>query len=425
MSTGTLAALDGVTPREYSERLDEDAIVIPVGLEFNPNWISVSFSTDHEELCSHTYFTGVLPDQVYRDFYEEALNKKVQSHVDSKDFSPSVEPLVSTEERASELVLVFAIHIENAWKMAVWSLDEDPKLDFKVMAITLPDHWDASARTVVAKAARKAGHPLDGSYMMITLPRAVKLASEMHKDAPGNYLTLLIHYHESYLHLMLVKMCGTGCVMERQVCLRHLGEDEIEASNGGSATLNKTYFGGNLSHEEPSSDQFPNEEPPNDNPLHNNTIYESLNELPPDPSISTYFTDDDTASGNDLYTESSNDQHPPVDLKPIQEALTKFILLMKPTDDSNPAEELSLHFKHAVRDVKYMFIDGEASSRGRTALLTAINEMFADAKGINFPRYLTYGGVSGARIAARQQFQNPMHLGNWEDLPGYLSESTT
>ncbi|KAL9066569.1 MAG: hypothetical protein Q9161_007470 [Pseudevernia consocians] len=386
MSTGTLASLDGVTPRQYSERLDKDATVVPVGLQFGPTWISIAYSVDDVH-----YSTGIECNQVYRDFYEEALDKKVQSQFGFEGFSPSAEPLVPTKERASELVLDFTIHIENAWKEAICSLDENPKLNFKVMAITLPDHWDDSTRTVVAMAARKAGHPLDGSYMVLKLPRAVQLAYEMHKDAHGKYLTLLIHYHRSYLHLMLVEMCGTGYVVERQVCLRHLGEDEIKASIRGSATLNKTSPGGNLS-------------------------YAVLNDrLIPGPSTSTHLTQDDTASGNDIYTEPSSDQRPPIDLKFIQEAVTVFILLTKPTDTSNPGGE----------HIKFIVIDGEASIKRTTALLTQVKEMFADTEGINVLGFLSDCGAEGAKVAARRQFQNPMHLGDWKDLPGYLPESAT
>ena len=392
MSTGTLASLDGVTPRQYSERLDKDATVVPVGLEFGPTWILIAYSVDDDH-----YSTGIECNQVYRDFYEEALDKKVQSQFGFKRFSPSAEPLVPTKERASELVLDFTIHIENAWKEAICSLDENPKLNFKVMAITLPDHWDDSARTVVAMAARKAGHPLDGSYMVLKLPRAVQLAYEMHKDAHGKYLTLLIHYHKSYVHLMLVEMCGTGYIVERQVCLRHHGEDSSLLSERIVAKSTGVSL-----------------------------IQDRLNnDFAPGPSTSTHLTQDDTASGNDIYTEPSSDQPPPIDLKLIQEAVTVFILFMKPTDTSNPGGEQSLSLQHAVSDMKFIVIDGEASIKRTTALLTQVKEMFANTEGINVLGYLSDCGAEGAKVAARRQFQNPMHLGDWKDLPGYLPESAT
>ena len=70
-------------------------------------------------------------------FYEEALRRKVQSHLVYNEPLPPDTPLVSTEERASELIQAFARHIEQARLMGCSALENDPLLYFKVMPITI------------------------------------------------------------------------------------------------------------------------------------------------------------------------------------------------------------------------------------------------------------------------------------------------
>ena len=440
MSADMMAAYNGVLSGRFPKHHEKNATVVPVGLDFGPTWISTQFSIDRAKVSPGPYFTGVPGGQVYNDFYQEALSKKVQSHLDFTDFSPSAAPLVDTEERATELVQVFARHIEDARLMGVWALDKNPLLNFRVMAITVPDHWDVSARTVVAKAARLAGQPLDGSYMILKLPRAVQSAYAMQRYTTGKYFTVLIYYHKSHLHLMLVQMGGTGCVMKGQVWLPHLGEDVIlkaavvsSAVDSDDETLEKKCPGDDISSEEPVSDESLNESPLQENSLHDtsprNTWVEedALTKVPPndaltpEPSTSTNPSNDNNASLNDIYTKPTAYQYPLVDLQPIQEALRRFILLTIPSADSNPAREPSPLLKDEVSDVKYIVIDGEASPRGRGALRAAIEETFADMDWIGIEEGMRDCGATGAKIAARCQFQNPQYLDDWTDLPGYLS----
>lgn len=452
MSAATIASYKGALALQGpAKQPDRDATLVPVGLDFGPTWISTAFSIDESRIDEHghdeagDYSNGFPCGQVYRDFYQEALSKKMQSHLDFHEPTPSG-PLVPTEERASELVQAFARHIEEARLMGVWALDNNPMFKFKVMAITVPEHWDISARTVVAKAARLAGQPLDGSYMMLKLPRAVQSAYEMHKYTAGKYLTLLVHYHKSHLHLMLVQMCGSGCVMKGQVYLPHLGEVAIrKAVESNHETLSKYHPGDNLSSEEPTSDESDHEAtpdrnllhddplpdiPPQDTPLHDDSLHgnpltgnsiteEKLNDnLTPEPSTST-------ASPDDINTKPPVYQTPLEYLKPIQEALLKFTLLMTRSDDSNTASESSPLSRPAFKDVEYVVIDGEATSRGEGALRTAIEEMFVDMTWVNVEGNISDCGALGAKIAALRQLENPKHLGDWKDLPGYLPEKAT
>lgn len=439
MSADMMAAYNGVLSGRFPKHLNKDATVVPVGLDFGPTWISTQFSIDRANVSPGPYFTGVPGGQVYNDFYQEALSNKVQSHLDSTEFSPSAAPLVATEERATELARAFSRHIEDARLIGVWALDKNPLLNFRVMAITVPDHWDFSARVVVAKAARLAGQPLDGSHMILKLPRAVQSAYSMQRYTTGKYFTVLIYYHKSHLHLMLVQMCETGCVMKGQVWLHRLGEDVIlkaavvsSAVDSDDETLENKAPGDDISSEEPVSDEPLNESPLQANPLHDSSPRitwvegDAFTEVPPndaltpEPSTSTNPSNNNNPSPNDIYTKPPAYQYPLVDLKPIQEALRRFIHLTIPSPDSNPAIEPSLLLKDTVNDVKYIVIDGEASPRGERALRAAIEEIFADMEGISIEGGMQDSGATGAKIAARCQFQNPQHLDDWDDLPGYL-----
>lgn len=369
---------------------------------------------------------------MYKDFYKETLSKKVQGHLNFEGLPPTAEPLVPTKERASELVEAFRLHIEGAIKLGVWALDKNPKLNFKVMAITVPDHWDASARTVVAQAARNAKQPLDSSYMILKFPRAVQMAYEMHKHVSGRFLTLLIHYHKSYLHLMLLEMFENICVMKGQVRLPHLGEDDIKASAGSNTTPEKPscddLAGGQL-----VSDQSFSEDDTYENPLQRRSLAEGtevyLNEdrinddLSLESSTSTHPAYDDTASSNYLYTEPPVYRYPPVDLEPIRAAIKKLINLVTPTNASTPDGESSLHLKLGITDIAYVVIDGDVTPKGQAVLHTAIEEMFVETEDISVVAWISDCGARGAELAARRQFQNPKHLGNWKELPGYLDES--
>ena len=437
MSAEMVAAFNGVLSQHFPEKVDNDATVVPVGLDFGPTWISASFRIDRERISEGPYYTGVPGERVYKDFYEETLGRKVQNHLDFEEFPPPAEPLVPTKERASELVEAFRLHIEGAVKLGVWALDKNPKLNFKVMAITLPDHWDTSARTVVAEAARDAKQPLDSSYMMLKFPRAVQMAYEMHKYVSGRFLTLMMHYHKSYLHLMLLEMFEDNCVLQKQVYLPHLGEDEIKAS-AGSSTIPEKASGDNLPGGQLVSNQSVNEDDAYENPLQTRPLAEGTevypiegrveDDLTLEPSNNTHpacddTACDDTASPNYLDTEPSVNRYPPVDLRPIEEAIKKFIILMTPINASIPDGESSLPLRLGITDIAYIVIDGDATAEGKAILHTAIKEMWAENENIDVVANLGDCGAQGAEHAARRQFQNPKHVGDWKELPGYLDES--
>lgn len=432
MSAGMLAAFNGVVSQNFPKSLDKNATVVPVGLDFGPTWISTCFSIISTEESEEKYWTGYPCGQVYKDFYQEALDKKVQTHLEYEESSQSAVPLVPTEERELELIQVFARHIEEARLMGVWALDKNPMLNFKVMAISVPDHWDVSARTVVAKAARLAGQPLDSSHMILDLPQAVLSAYRMREDTASRHLMVLVHYHETYLHLMLVRMSGTGSAVKGQVYLPDLGEDAIlKASDVGSRVdfteenLNEQSPGDSTSSGKPTEKPLTEASPTEDYSdkeiaLENPTPEESTPEqITPGPSTSTHQAHNDTAASEDIDTE------PPKysgDLQPIQEALRKFVILIILSNTPNLPREPRLMLKYAVSDVKYIVVDGEASVKGRRALSTAIEEMFADMDWLSVEGNIHDCGAYGANIAALMQVGNPKHLDDWKDLPGYLAE---
>ena len=129
----------------------------------------------------------------------------------------------------------------DARKMRVWALDRKPVLDFKVMAITVSDHRNASAGTVVANAARIAGQSLDGSFMMLKLAQAVQQSTYQTQNTVSHMqLTLLVDNNKSCLHLTLSTMCGTGRIVQGQVYFpltrpQHISQYIRSAMNRGSS----------------------------------------------------------------------------------------------------------------------------------------------------------------------------------------------
>lgn len=343
------------------ENLDKNATVVPVGLDFGPSRISIQLSFDRTNASEGPDWTYVPCGQAYKDFYKDALTKKVQTDLVSMEPSSPDTPLVPTKERASELVQAFARHIKDARLMGMRVLDKTPPLDLKVMAITVPDHWDVSARTVVAEAAKLAGQPLDNSFMILSYPQAVQSAHDLSNDTAGQYLTLIIQYNKSDLHLMLVQMSETGCMMIWQVWAPSLSEDASESPSAGRAADFEDF--------------------------------------------------DDTAPVHSSLRVNSTT---------IVEYVEEFLLWMIPSDDSSSATESSPRPNEGFCNVRYMIIDGEAYSRDRTALSGVIEDRFFDGDRTSIEEMIGNCGATGAILAARQQFQNPQHLGDWKDLPEYV-----
>ena len=445
---------------DYPHRCIGMPSIIPVGLNFGPTSLSITFFFDQSE-----YYTGVPCDELYRGFFQDSLEKKVQCNLEcslSVCSSTSADPSVTSDAKFSDLVETFSQHIKAAIGMGEWSLDNDPALDFKLMAVTVPDHWGEAARTLVATAAKFAGYPLDGSYMIIPLSRAIQSTFQMSRYTEGKYLTLLLDYNKSYLHLMLVEMCGTGCIMKRQIYFPHLGEDELhKATIQGSAVASKqespTH---NVAKGEPS-DGLKFDEASNSS--HSTNISSGSDLIFPIGDIHTNCFSQDSAPSNEqptcvrYPTDCSTSDTPIIDhhtscksdtnrttvpdefngerpichnkaahFKPIIDTVSKFMIQMRATEILNAAGKPMMpkiplsDLSQAVRNVKYIVIDGEASIPGLWDLRDAIKAKFVNEKWITVEGDKRDCGAYGAALAARRQFQNPKHLGDWKDLPGYV-----
>ena len=318
--------------------------------------------------------------------------------------------------------------------MGVAALDYNPLLNFRVMAITVPEHWDVSARTMVAKAARLAGQPLESSSMILQLPQAAISSYRIGKDTTDGRLTVLILYHKTHLHLMLVRMSEAGFVVKGQVYLAHLGEDAILRSsvvsraagpedkdlkqNSHGESSSREEFGRSsltetsLTEDDAAKRPIPEALAPKDSaPKEPFPEAPTPEELVPERSTSTHLSHDDT--------------EPPKyrgNLQPIQEALKIFLVVMTMSHPPDLAKKLLHKLKYAVRDVGCIVVDGGADPRGKRALYAAIKETFADMDWLSVKGNIHDCGAYGASVAARMQLQNPKHLGDWRDLPGYLPE---
>ncbi len=473
-------SISSIPPRDAKTPL-----VVPVGLNFGPTWVSITFFIDQDH-----YHTGVPGSDLYRSFFQDALSQKVQCNLDqrlSENLSTSDVSPFKSEEKAKELMQAFSKHIKSAVRMGAWALDFNPALHFKLMAVTVPDHWDECVRTHVATAAKLAGHPLDGSHMIIPLPRAIQSTFQMGKNTQGNYLTLILDYNKSYLHLMLVvnfdelmiienfkkgTLHRDVCVMEDEVYFPLLGENELHkpplvgsAVAAGADSLNNGSVNcqpsGGLpsvgdSTDNPSisksaiSDHFTCDPPPSIQSLSLSTDDFPTSDLPSgtlptnDPLDSELHSSDQSAiddsssykhtCGNpdddplpdDFYAHEPNCHNQTAHFKPIVDTVSEFMVQMITPWKSVLAGESSMpkytadDVSTAVRNVKYIVIDGEASRAGMMDLGDAIENMFINEKWITIERIKSDCGAYGAALVAKRQLENPKHMDNWKDFPGYI-----
>ena len=444
------------------------SLIVPVGLNFGPAWLSIVFFIDQDE-----YYTGVPGEELYQNYFRHALGKGVQCNRKPGPaeglLAPAL-PSYTSHEDAMELVKPFSNHIKSAIRMGISALDNDPTLDFKLMAVTVPDHWDESARTLVATATRLAGHPLDGSHMIVSLSRAIQSAYQMSRYNEGKYLTLLLDYNKSYLHLMLVEMYGTHCMMKGQVYFPHLGEDELhKAPVPGSAvasdrdSLNHNALNRQVSDSHQSSQS--DDESTNDTSANSSTTSDLA--FPINDVHTSGFSDDDApankphvrkhATSQHSTTEAPIQDHPAADnsgkdsaavpdeflsqrpvchnqaahFQPILDAVSDFIISVAAPETSSPAEAekpptqrptLGAVRRHAAREeLRYVVIDGEASIQGLRDLSNAIKTMFVNEEWVKIEGSRRDCGAYGAAVAAMRQVQNPKHWGDWRELSWYGS----
>ena len=415
---------------DIARRTTKNPSVVPVGLNFGPTQLSISFF-----LGQHEYYTGVPGGVLYQSFYQDVLFKEVQcdlEHRPTEDLSISV-PSFTGQKGVENLVQLFSDLIKSAIHMGISTFDNDPALKFKLMAITVPDHWNESTRTYVATASQLAGHPLDGSHMIISLPRAIQLSHQMRKYTEGIYKTLILDYNKSHLHLMLVEMYGTQCDVIGRGYLQHLGEDELHKApvldNGiavsvtgkpaitlqdiGTFTTNLSINDNpaiNLTRADSSTKDISNSESPSSDPTHTHSATsgaeagnpQAYNPPPPD----------------EFYTQRPVCHNQKAHFKPIVDAASLFMIGSKRRE--LPLEITADMIKYAFQDVKYIIIDGEASIPGLWDLRDAMESMPIENDGWTVIEGDKRDcGAYGAARAAWQQMQNPKHLGDWTGLPGY------
>ena len=406
--------------------------VVPVGLNFGPTKLSITFFINESD-----YYTGVPCCEVYKSFFQDTLSKQVQCRPSERLSTPTIS-LFTSHGDTTKLVETISEHIKSAIGMGVWALDYNPALDFQLMAVTVPDHWGESARTHVAVACKLAGYPLDGYHMIIPLSRAVQLNFQMSRWTEGKYLTLLLDYNKSYLHLILVEMCGTECIMKGQVYLPHLGEDELHKapdvtiddestsmpSTNSSATSDLIFPIGDVHNTYPSDmDPFTGQRTMSEHYTPNSPTTEaSLIGFP----TSGRSKENRTAVPDEFMTSRPICHNQAAHFEPILDTVSEFMVEMTAPGLPKPAPKLATprysvrEIRHAVRHVKYIVIDGEASIPGLWDLSEAIKSKFANEEWIQIEGNKRTCGAYGAVLAARQQVQNPKHLDDWRGLPGYV-----
>ena len=153
-------------------RYTNKSLVVPVGLNFGPTSASIIFFIYRAE-----FYTGVPCSELYKRLFQENLSNSMQCNPEShprKNLACRASSPFTDPDKITELLETLAGYITSALRMGSASIDHNPALRFRLIAITVPDHWDRSARTHVATAAKLAGYPLDSSYVILPLSRGIQ-----------------------------------------------------------------------------------------------------------------------------------------------------------------------------------------------------------------------------------------------------------
>ncbi|CAF9935371.1 hypothetical protein IMSHALPRED_010203 [Imshaugia aleurites] len=378
----------------------QNPLVVPMGLNFGPTSVSTWFFVG-DRTCN----TGVPCDELYQSFFQDALSKTVQCNFASRPsegLSTSAISSFINPNKTVQLTEAFANYIKSTARMGITAFDSNPGLNFKVMAITVPDHWDAAARRQVELAAELAGYPLDGPDMIITLSQAIHSTYRLDERTEGRYLFLILDYNKSYLHIMLVQVDGRSCDMKGQAYFPHLGEDRLhKAPIKGDAVA---------SGPEPLSSKSSSDSD-------NGTIFEEDNEEPnPESAPKNEPTDSHAAIPDEICADRPVCHNQTAHFKPIIETLLQFMALMRKQEaPSSPGESPELidspgNANHPMRGVKYIVVDGEASVQGMRDLRDVLKESFVDEESITVEGRWRDCGAYGAALTAQRLLHSPQHL---------------
>lgn len=203
----------------------------PLGLNFGPTYITASHALDDGAIVPVTRVTASVP---YQDFFRRSLEERVQRDLQSRpqEHLPNSH-LYPPESQAEELSALFA-HEIGAIKSDASRVLESTAVDVK--AITVPYHWNRTAQYAILSAAEVTDVPLAGMHLLLRYPRALGQAYDLESGIAGaEYLSLVVDYNRSYLHLLICETVRHGgyALVEGQVQLPHLGEDAISEGEPG------------------------------------------------------------------------------------------------------------------------------------------------------------------------------------------------
>lgn len=197
----------------------------PLGLNFGPTYITASHALDDGSIIPVTRVTASI---AYQHFFWQSLQKRVQNDLRSRpqEQLPNSH-LFPPDSQAEELTALFA-HEIDAIKSDASRVLGSTAVDVK--AISVPYHWNSTAREAIFSAATVANVPLAGIHLLLRHPRALDKAYPLESSiAADDYLSIVVDYNRSYLHLLICETVKDGgyALVEGQVQLPHLGEDAI------------------------------------------------------------------------------------------------------------------------------------------------------------------------------------------------------
>ncbi len=203
----------------------------PLGLNFGPTHITASHALDDGFIVPVTRVTASV---AYQDFFRQSLQKRIQNDLQSRpqEQLPNSH-LFPPESQAEELSALFTHEIDAIKSDASRVLGS---ITVDVKAISVPYHWNSTVQQAIFSATRVANVPLAGIHLLLRHPQALEKAYHLESSiAEDDYLSLVVDYNRSYLHLLICETVKDGgyALVEGQVQLPHLGEDAVSKGEPG------------------------------------------------------------------------------------------------------------------------------------------------------------------------------------------------
>ncbi|KAI4209752.1 MAG: hypothetical protein LQ351_007348 [Letrouitia transgressa] len=194
----------------------------PIGISFGLEHITISKAGEDDTV---EFIGRHATSPAYQDFFQRVLRERVQGNLDTRP-GREVPYTHLIPPKLHEVEYLLGRELEKVIVTAKSSLG----CSELVLAISVPDHWNATMQRAVFKATEGAKMPLAGIHMLLRLPRALEKVYHLDSDVfVTDYYFVAVDYNRTYLHLLLCETARDGGygIVENQVQLSHLGETSV------------------------------------------------------------------------------------------------------------------------------------------------------------------------------------------------------